>query len=1002
MLKMKLNNNHLDVSSKKNEEYELPSQILHNLMTFKIREILLVSSLYDAFIIEEEGLISEMVVGEYQDLLLSSPPRVTRVSSGKKALDKINSKNYDLVITMSKNIGMDPFIFGKKMKKARPGIPVIILATDSADLHTCQDRIHEEGIDKAFFWNGDTRLFLAIVKYVEDKINADHDTVTGDVRVIIVLEDSIRYYSMFLPIIYTEIVKQIQRSISEDLNEMQRLLRRRTRPKILLADSYEKGIDLYKKYRENILGIISDVKFYKNGKLNKNAGHDFIEYVKKDNENIPTLLQSSDSKNRKRAEKTNSYFIYKNSSTLLQDFDDFLIEHLGFGDFIFLKPVLGKKETVEIARASNMEEFEKIMQKIPVESIRYHADRNDFSNWLMARGEFKLAALLRPKKVNDFINLDENRKYLIEIFKETRRERQIKSVTDFSQQTFEFDNSFTKISGDSLGGKARGIAFIRSLIAIYNLNGKYNELKTTVPRTAVIGTEEFDDFLKQNKIWEKLHREGNLSDENISEIFLKAELSKSLLRKLRKILTNFKKPLAVRSSSLLEDSQQHPFAGIYSTYLIPNNQKKLSDRVEQLSDAIKLVYASVFFKKADEYIKSTASKIEEEKMAIIIQELVGQNHAGRFYPTFSGVAQSYNYYPLHPQKREDGIVTLAVGLGYSVVGGEKTFRFCPKYPNISEMNTPKTAFENTQNTLYILDLATSKNQKLSEEDTKNLNRIKINEILDDGELQYVASSYDMNDDKIIDDFSKKGPQLITFSNLIKQGNIPFARVFEDILQIGRQSMGTHVEFEFAVDMQTKPPIFALLQIRPMIINKEFSRIKWSKDDEKSDKVLLLSQNSLGNGIMEDIHDIVFVKKDSFSSVKTFEISKEIEQINNLLAKKEKKYVLIGPGRWGTQDRFLGIPVNWFQISNVKVLIEVALEDFNIKPTQGSHFLQNIISREVGYAGVSLAKDDKIDWAFLNSTEAEKELKYVKHIKLKQPLTIKFDGKSGKALITRKQ
>ncbi len=993
-------NNCFHFSNKINGDYELPSQRLHNLMPFKIREILLVSSLYDAFIIEEEGLISEMVVGEYQDLLLSSPPRVTRVSSGKKALEKIKSGSYDLVITMSKNIGMDPFVFGRKMKKACSDIPIIILATDSADLHICQDRIHEDGIDRAFFWNGDTRLFLAIVKYVEDKINVDYDIITGNVRTIIVLEDSIRYYSMFLPIIYTEVVKQIQRCLSEDLNEMQRLLRRRARPKILLATRYEKGLELYEKYKENILGIISDVRFYKNGKLDKNAGHDFIEYVKKDNENLPTTLQSSDPKNRRRAEKINSYFIYKNSSTLLQDFDDFLMNRLGFGDFIFLKPVNRKKETVEIARASNMGEFEKTMQKIPAESIRYHADRNDFSNWLMARGEFNLASLLRPKKANDFIDLDENRKYLIEIFKETRRKKQLVSVTDFSQQTFEFDNSFTKISGDSLGGKARGIAFIRSLIAMYNLNKKYKNLNIVVPRTAVIGTEEFDHFLKKNKIWEKLQPLSDFSDGDISEMFSEGELSKELINKLKTILTKFKKPLAVRSSSLLEDSKHHPFAGIYSTYFIPNNSKKMSERVDNLSQAIKLVYASVFYNKAGEYIKSSSSKIEEEKMAIIIQEVVGQNHNGRYYPTLSGVAQSYNYYPGPHQKRNEGIVNLAIGLGYSVVGGEKTFRFCPKHPNVSEMDTPKSAFENTQNMLYVLDVNNTQKAKLSKIDTENLKKIKISEILDDGELEYVASRYDMNDDKIIDEFSKKGPQLISFSKIIKYGNYPFPELIEDLLRIGKYGMGSHVEFELAVDMQTTPPTFALLQIRPMVINKETSRITWSKEEEKSDNVFILSNNSLGNGLIENISDIVFVKKDKFSSLKTFEISREIEKINNLLLKEDRKYVLIGPGRWGTQDRFLGIPVVWPQISNIKVLVEVALKDFNVRPTQGTHFLQNLISRDIGYVSISLSEKNYINWDFLNSIEAKNDLKFVKHIRLKQPLTIKLDGKSGRTLIVR--
>ena len=994
------------------EEFEPAFQTFHNLMPFKVREILLVSSLYDAFIVEEEGLISEMVIWEYRHLLLSSPPRVTHVTSGQEALLKVNTRNYDLVITMSKNIGMDPYEFGRKIKKSCPDLPIIILATDAADLHFCQENINEIGIDKAFYWYGDTSLFLAIIKSIEDTINATYDTTNGNVQIILVLEDSIRDYSILLPVIYSEIVEQTQRSISEDLNEMQRLLRRRARPKILIAKNYEQGIELFTKYKNNILGIISDVKFPRKGKLDSQAGHDFISYVKKSNPFVPTMLQSTDPENRKRAEELGTFFINKNSSTLMQEFNHFLLKHLGFGDFVFYTPKekhekresdkTHHKELIEIARASNLKEFEKALQKVPLESIKYHTNRNDLSNWLMARCEFKLALKLRPQKVSDFKTLDEMRKYLINVFNDSRKERQLGVMTEFLKQKFEFEGSYTKIGSDSLGGKGRGIAFIRTLLARYGFKQKYPNVKLVVPSTVAIGTDEFDKFISKNNLQKFFKNKIGFSDIDIASEFLKGNLSDDLKKKLIVILKNMKKPIVVRSSSLLEDSQNYPFAGMYSTYMLPNNNKNENIRLEQLCQAIKLVYASVFYNNSKAYMESTSAKIEEEKMAIIVQELIGDHHNGRFYPTFSGVAQSYNYYPISYQKREDGIVSLAAGLGYSVVGGEQVLRFSPKHPDIiSDFSNIESILKNSQKEVYVLNTKKSK-LNLTEKEETTLEKLNISDIVKDRTLDHIVSTFDYNDGIIRDGYSEEGPNVVTFAGVLKYNVFPLAPILRDILDTGQKSMGNPVEIEFAVNLDPenkKPPIFAIIQIRPIIISQEFYQIKWDEKDYSEKQILIKSDKALGNGVTNEIMDIIYVIPEKFDSSKTVEIAREIGILNK--DQKGKPYLLIGPGRWGTKDRWLGIPVNWSEISNVKVMVETALEDYNIKPSQGTHFFQNIVSRGVGYINITLnEKDTWLDWDWLKEKKAKRKLNYIKHIRLTKPLIIKLDGRNGRAVILK--
>jgi hypothetical protein len=999
------------------KDYDLRSKTYHALMPFKVREILIVSSLYDAFIIEEEGLISELVIGQYRHLLLSSPPRVTRAYSGEKALSTLKEKRYDLVITMSKHIGMDPYNFGKKIKKLHPNLPVILLATDTVDINLAQQKDTEKGIDKTFFWTGDSTLFLAIIKYVEDSINARYDTVNGNVRVLLMLEDSIHHYSMFLPIIYTEIVQQTRRSISEDLNEMQRLLRRRARPKILLARTFEEGMALYKQYKDYILGIITDVNFKYKGKTDPNAGYKFVQQIRKEKKYLPILMQSSETKNRTKADAIGAYFLDKNSPTLVQDFQHFLLNHLGFGDFIFLMPKErtkdGKKkqktteslihdQTTKIAWASNMFEFEHILQKVPLECIQFHADRNDFSNWLMARCEFKAAMKLRPKKSSDFTDINEVRKHLVEIFNESRREKQLGAITDFSQQHFEFDSSFTRIRGDSLGGKGRGIAFMRILLARYDLEKKYPNIKITSPSTVVIGTLEFERFISDNNLIRFMNGE-DITDQEIAKAFLDSTICDELKDDLLKVLYHFRAPLAIRSSSLLEDSQSRPFAGIYSTYMLPNNHKNDAIRLRQLCQAIKLVYASTFFKEPRVYMESTSSKIEEEKMAVIIQELVGNDYGGRFYPTFSGVAQSYNFYPVSHQTFEDGIANVAVGLGKTVVGGEKVFRFSPSHPTIlPDFSTTEEILKNSQRELYVLNTS-KKNIEFSEKDDITLKKLSIEDIKNDGTLESVTSNYDRNDGMIRDNFSPEGPHLITFAGILKYDIFPLASLLQDILGIGQQGMGCPIEIEFAgtlgEDGKT-PPTFAILQLRPLVPSHEHCEI--SLDDKMNgNNVFIHSDKALGNGLIKSIKNIVYVPPETFDSAKTVEIADEIGSINKTLTEASLPYILIGPGRWGTQDRWLGIPVKWSQISGVSVMVETALEDFNIKPSQGTHFFHNITSRGIGYINVPFNSTEYfIDWKWLEKQKSYKELTFVKHIQLPAPLTIKLDGRCGHAMIMK--
>ncbi|MCK5024283.1 MAG: hypothetical protein KAR56_01550 [Thermoplasmata archaeon] len=974
-------------------DYKPSFHSFYDLMKFKVTNILLVSSLYDAFILEEEGLLAEQISGEYRDLELSSPPRVMRVDSCESGLAELKKRHYDLIITMPRLVDMDPFKFGRMAKEQQPDITVILLLTDTADIPIFYKPGQHDEIDKMFYWNGDSALFFAITKYVEDMLNVEPDTDDGLVRVLLVIEDSPRYYSIFLPLIYREVMSQTEKLIAEGLNEHEKLFRKKARPKILLAETYEEGLALYEKYRENILGVITDVDFPRGGECLDGAG---FQLIKELDEGIPVLVQSSGIKYQVDADRVCTPFLDKNSDMLLHGIRNFFNECLGFGDFMFMT-----SDKIEIGRARDMTEFMHYVQTVPAESIRYHAGANHFSNWLMARGEIDIAKKLRPRKVSDYQNNEDIRSNLIMSIRESNKAKRKGVITNFQQQNFEFEETFTRLGGGSLGGKGRGLAFLFALFNQSAVKDKIPGCQVRIPDTLVIGTEIFDNFMESNKLHEKI--QPDMSDDEIKSLFMDAKTIIDIKDRLREYLFHVREPLAVRSSSLLEDSHNQPFAGIYATFMLPNNCVDDEIRVEQLCDAIKLVYASAFSKAAKAYIQSTVHTSEEEKMAIVVQKLIGNRHENRFYPTISGVAQSYNYYPVAPLKREDGIVSAALGLGRIVVDGEKVLAFSPKHPNIVPgFSTPEQVMDNSQTHFYALSME-DVCYDLRGGEHVTLYTLPIKDAEEDNTLDLIASTYDSNDQRLRDGTGSDGPKVITFAGVLKYEMLPLVKVINELLDIGTRGMGGPVEMEYAVRFNENAnsnefdkPEFYVVQIRPLVTKKERHNVTISGDETD----IILASKALGNGILEGIRDIIFVEPDKFDNTQTYNIAKEIGELNQEIG---KPFLLIGPGRWGTRDRFLGVPVDWNHISNAKAMVEVGLEKFRIDPSHGTHFFHNITSLGIMYFTVPFGKENQfIDWDWLKSIEPKSSKKFAVHVELPYELELKVDGRTGKGIVRKKE
>jgi hypothetical protein len=976
------------------DRHNAERDVFHDLMPFKVKEILLVANLYDAYSIEGEGRFSDHILGEYYQMSLTSIPRVTGVSGEEEAFSRLKARHYDMIIIM---IGVDkesPMILCKKIKEKYPYIPTFLLLSNPGDVHFVKKQ-KSIGIpfDNYFVWTGESKVFFAMVKLLEDRVNVDNDTKKGLTRVILIVEDSAEYYSSYLPMLYTLVMEQTKNLIEDvSTDELYKVLKLRARPKILLASNFEDSISIYNKYRDSLLCVISDMRFPKNGVLNDTAGFDLIQHVKKDLPNLPSLLQSSDPENSKYAFALKSNFINKNSESLLQDLKSFINYYLGFGHFVY-RDTKGR----QIAVAKSMKEFEAYLQTIPEDSLVYHAMKNHFSLWLMARGEVKIAKLINPIKVSDFNSLRELREYLLDIIRKRRREMNKGKVVNFEESAVIDETNVVSLSGGSLGGKGRGLAFVNTLIYSFELGRLLPGINIKTPITAIIGTDEFDMFMERNHLWDKVKEEKDF--DVLQKLFLDGSLSYTLEKVLRVFIKLINKPLAVRSSSLFEDSMSQPFSGIFGTYLLPNNNPDPEIRLRQLSEAIKLVFSSIYSRNARTYFEAINYKVEQEKMAIVIQEVVGNRFDDAFYPHISGTAQSFNFYPVAHMTPQDGFAEIAVGLGQYVVEGERAFRFSPAYPSL-DIISYKDLYKNSQVRFYAVDMA-KKELNLLEGENAGLVTLDISHAEMHGTLKHSASVLNTDNDTIIAGLDSPGPRVINFADILKYDFIPLASTLRVVLDVVTEAFGTPVEIEFAVDLtkdKSGNASFYLLQIKPLV----GSGAGYSIDPETvyNDNMILVTKKSMGNGVINDITDLIYVEPGKFNNMLTNEMATEIDMINEKMLKENRRYVLLGPGRWGTKDRFLGIPVVWPQISNAKVIVEISLPDFHLDASLGSHFFHNVTSMNVGYFSINQgSNDDIIIWEKIEKQNIIEKGRFFRHIRFEKPLLIQMDGKKGMAVIS---
>ena len=979
------------------KKYYFSDTSFNILMRKRIYHVLLISSAYDAFILEDDGRVDEQIFNEYVSLNLRYPPQFILVNNGEEAFDMLEEENIDLIITMLSAEETDTFDLAKEIKKKYPSKPIVVLTPFSREVSLKVTGEDMSVIDYIFSWLGNADILLAIIKLIEDKMNVEHDVREVGVQTILLVEDSIRFYSSYLPNIYKIIFKQSLKFMTEGLNEHQKMLRMRGRPKIMLATTYEEAVSLYEKYKHNMLGIITDLKYRREGVIDDQAGIRLCQKVKENDRFMPMLLQSSDAEVEKLAKKIRVGFINKHSKKLSLELRNFITEYFAFGDFVFVDPPEGK----EIMRASDLKSLQEVLFQLPDQSLEYHIRRNHFSKWLRARALFPLADLIRDLRFEDFQSLDEVRRFMFDAIASFRLNKARGVIAEFYRESFDEYLTFSRIGEGSIGGKARGLAFLDSLIKRNKILDKYENVNVTIPRTVVLCTDVFDEFMEQNDLY-KVALAENASDEDILQSFIQARLPFRIHEDLYIFLSVITNPIAVRSSSLLEDSYYQPFAGVYSTYMIPNipNDERLM--MELLSDAIKSVYASAFYRDSKAYMAATLNVIDEEKMDIVLQEVCGRRFGDRFYPSFSGVARSINFYPIEPEKPEDGTASVALGLGKYIVDGGLSLRFSPKYPgNILQMSSPDSALRETQKTFYALNLDPESFQP-SLDDGINLMKLKVSEAEKDGSLRNIASTYDFHNNVIRDGTHYKGKRIISFSNILQHGVFPLADILNTTLKIGQREMNKPVEIEFAVNLSNKkdmPAVFNLLQIRPIVHNKELIEVDLSGISRG--EAIVLCDNALGNGVIDNIRDLVYVKPDSFDPSRSNQMAEIVNKQNTVLRENGRNYVLIGPGRWGSTDPWLGIPVKWPQISSARVIIESGLEDFRIDPSQGTHFFQNLTSFNVGYFTINpFLNEGFYNVDYLNALDPYYEDEFIRHIRFIHPMTIKIDGRKNRGVILK--
>ncbi len=962
-----------------------------SLMSRRISRILLVCNNYDNFSLEEEGRLDLRISREYSELNLSNPPVFERAETTSGALEKAErGERFDLIIAMYNSGEVDVFDFSRQMKAICPETPIVLLASYSREVWRKMRQQDSSHIDYAFCWSGSTDLILAIIKLLEDSLNADADILEGGVQCILLVEDSVRYYSTYLPLLYKMVLQQNIAALDDALNEDQQIFRKRARPKILLATNYDDAVALFERYKDQLLGVISDIGFVRHKgdtpeseKLD--AGVDFCRQIRSEVPKMPILMQSSQESMRSVAERLGAGFLHKQSKMLTHELGEYIGREFGFGDF-----VVTDKYLHQIARASDLQGAEHIISTIPDNYLSTLQSKNYISRWLLARGIFAVGEQIKNTVYPDAASLRED---VVRRIHDYRMGQGLGVVARFNPDTYNDTIGFARLGEGSLGGKARGLAFLSHILYKYNLYDKWKDVRVLVPRTLAISSDFFDRFILENGLQFVIN--SDLSDSELLTQFVSSTLPSELVAALRVFIREVDKPLAVRSSSKLEDSYYQPFAGVYSTYMIPRTENE-DQQLRLLGNAIKSVYASVYYASSRGYITATANVISEEKMGIILQEVCGTEDDGYYFPTVSGSARSLNFYPVGYEKAEEGIAKIAFGLGKAVVDGEQVLRFSPSHPrNVVQTSTPELTMRDTQQVMYALNLQPGK-FKTSVDDAVNLERIPISECGRFKAFSKVASTYDYQNGRIVDSAMAEGPKAVTFAHILRYDTFPLADILKQMLQIATDEMKCSVEIEFAADLDNR--VFHMLQIRPISSDGLRSEVDWDK--VSCQHALVRSSSSLGTGWIADVKDIVYVKRDSFDKMRTAEIAAEITALNTRFRNQGVSYLLIGYGRWGTHIPSLGIPVDWSDISEAKALVECSLEDFRVDPSQGSHFFQNLTSFNVGYVSVDefSRKDDFIDHQALMALPALSESEFVRHIRLEKPLQLCVDGRTGKALI----
>jgi len=964
----------------------------HSLMRRRIREILLVSSVYDAFVLEEEGTLEERIWQQYSDRGLSTVPRIRKVSDPALALEVIRLEKIDLVLALvheETDLAVD---LAARVKQAQPDLPLAVLATDPSSLQRLQDLLKGDGVDRIFLWQNDPTLLVAIIKYFEDMANVDHDTRAGAVRVVLLVEDSIAHYSIMLPAIYTAIMDLTRRIIDEGLNHHHRQLRMRSRAKIVMADNYEDALSLFERHRPFVLGVVTDVRFMQNGAMDDNAGFRLAGMLRRQKSELPICIQSAEpEKNRVRALDLGAHFIDKNSKRLTSDLQRFLRESMGFGDFIFRSPT-----GTEIARAGSLRELLDCLREVPMESILLHAQQQHFSHWMMARTEIGIAEQLYPKQVEDFRSDEDIRGFLIHVIEAALHEKQSDVITRFVPGRNPYEVQFMRQGNGTLGGKARGIGFLRYLLSRLEIHKRFPQVTIRIPPTLVICSDEFSCFLTDNHLWDDA-LQATVRFEELREKFLKGAMRPELVSDLKSYLEAVRDPLAVRSSSILEDSHHLPLAGLYATYMLPNNEADIEERLESLLTAIRLVWASTFGDNPRAYFRQTSYRLEDERMAVVVQTLAGSRRGDYFYPSFSGVAQSHNFYPVSYMKAEDGVAQLALGLGKTVVEGGAVVRFCPRYPLLlPQFADIRSWLYFTQKNFYALGMQPISGKR----NALNMERLVLLP-LEEAErhrvLHQVASVYQSDSGLLVDGFTYDGPRIVTFQKILRDSKRNLSGLIAEILAVSERSMRTPVEIEFACELSNgNGTVFYPLQLRPMTAKRRWEKVLVTHGHRQ--RAICYSHIAHGNGCFRDLRDIVCVAPETFDLGNTREIAREIGMLNKKMTDAGRHYVLIGFGRWGSLDPLMGIGVGWAQISGVRVLVEVGLKDFNVDPAQGTHFFQNVTSLNIGCLSIPHDSAAFIHWDRLNTGEIVQRTDFLKHYRWARPLEIRIDGHKGEAVI----